>query len=71
MNYTKKYLKKLILLAKQYKELRNKVNNMISNAKKSYYQLKCKDNAGNSKTTWKLKNEIIFKRVRDIIILNI
>ena len=31
---------------------------MISDAKKNYYQLKFRDNAGNSKTTWKIIKEI-------------
>ena len=55
----KKYLKKPISLGKTYKDYRNKVNNMIIQAKRTYYNTKFQDNAGSTKESWKIINEIM------------
>lgn len=60
----KKYLKKPISFGNVYREYRNKVNNMLKDAKNNYYKSKFRENAGNSKGTWNVINEIINKKDR-------
>ena len=57
----KKYLKRPLSFGQQYRELRNRVNTMLINAKKQYYKTKFKETTGNSKKTWELINEVINK----------
>ena len=55
----KKFVKFPITYGTQYRKIRNKVNNMLSAAKTSYYETKFKNNAGNPKETWKLIDKIV------------
>lgn len=54
----KKFLKKPISLGTAYKERRNRVNNLIKEAKIQYYKSKFSSCEGNGKQTWKIINEI-------------
>ena len=54
-----KYFKKPITYGPEYRQCRNKVNNLIKSAKKLYYRNKFLSVQNNSKKTWKILNELL------------
>ena len=47
-----------------YKKCRNSVNTEIKNAKESYYKKAFHDNAGNSRATWRIANELSARKLK-------
>ena len=45
-----------------YKQIRNSVNNAIRQAKKSYHTKALHDNEGNSRTTWRVVNDLTSRK---------
>ena len=49
-----------------YKQERNRVNHLIKKTKKDYYQNEIKKQTGNLKGTWKVLNDVIGKKTKNI-----
>ena len=55
----RKYVKRPLTYANEYKHLRNRVTSLIRNAKSKYFKDKLNSSSGDSKKTWNVINEII------------
>ena len=61
----RKSLKWPITYSKQYRQLRNKINQMIQSAKAEYYKTKLRNSKSDVKKSWSVINEILNRKTKD------
>ena len=61
----RKSLKWPITYGKQYRQLRNKINQMIQSAKAEYYKTKLRDSKSDVKKSWSVINEVLNRKKQD------
>ena len=68
----KKYVQRPITFGPQYKQLRNRLSNLIKTSKNEYYKNKLNDALGNSKKSWEIVNNLLNnKKNKTTLIKNI
>ena len=58
----KKFIKKPLTFGIQYRNIRNRVNNLVKKNKYKYYQDKLNNSSKNSKDTWRVINDILHRK---------